>query len=46
MSLEKMSKVGDVPYRLADGSNSILQNATRWDSKRKVMQHEKVSPQG
>jgi hypothetical protein len=42
MPLEKMSKVGDFPYRLVDGSNSILQNATRWDVKRRVMQQEKV----
>jgi hypothetical protein len=29
-----------------DGSNSILKNATRWDSKSRVMQQEKFSPQG
>jgi hypothetical protein len=29
-----------------DGSKSILQNATRWDSKCRVMQQEKFSPQG
>jgi hypothetical protein len=29
-----------------DGSNFVLQNATRWESKRRVMQQEKVFPQG
>jgi hypothetical protein len=27
-----------------DGSNSILKNATRWDSKHRVMQQEKFFP--
>jgi hypothetical protein len=33
-----------MPPRAIYGSNSIHQNATRWDSKRRVMQHRQVFP--
>jgi hypothetical protein len=29
-----------------DGNNSVLKNATRWDSKRRVIHQGKFSPQG
>jgi hypothetical protein len=37
---------GRVNDYTSDGNNYILKTATRWDSKRRVMQQEKVFPIG